>query len=488
MPDLPEPAASLLAALAALAVVAGAVAAGAHAVLTKRDVRAAIGWVGLVVLFPLVGAILYALFGINRIRRRATALRAQRPRSEEELATGVPTLAPILPPPAEGAAAHGLGALAELVGRIVEQPLVAGNRFEPLVDGEEAYPPMLAAIDAAERSVTLSTYIFDNDATGKRFQRALAAAVGRGVEVRVLIDGVGARYSFPPTRGALRQLGVPVAIFMPTFLPGRLPWLNLRTHRKLLVVDGRLAFVGGMNIRQEHLVGGGSEYPVRDLHFRLEGPVVAQVQRLFCADWRFATRERIAGDAFFPALEPAGEVVARVIPDGPDEDIDKLRWTLLGALAVARRSVRVVTPYFLPDPDLVTALSLAALRGVEVDIVLPAAVNVPFVGWAMAAQLPQVLERGCRVWQSPPPFDHSKLMVVDGEWGLVGSFNWDPRSLRLNFELGLEVYGAAVAGRLEALALAKREAARPVTLDQLAARPLWRRLRDGAAWLAQPYL
>lgn len=483
MPDLPDGLASALAALAAVAIFAGAVAAGAHAVLTKRDVRAAIGWVGLIVLFPLIGAALYALFGINRIRRRATALRAQLPRTEEELAKGALSL----PPPAERHAEHGLGALSELVGRIVDQPLVPGNRLEPLVDGEEAYPPMLAAIEAARASVTLSTYIFDNDGTGKRFQRALAAAVERGVEVRVLIDGVGARYSFPPTRGALRELGVPVAIFLPTLLPWRMPWLNLRTHRKVLVVDGRLAFVGGMNIREEHVVSGGTDHPVRDLHFRLEGPAVAQVQRMFCADWRFATGERIAGEAFFPKLEPAGEVVARVIPDGPDEDIDKLRWTLLGALAVARRSVRIVTPYFLPDPDLVTALSLASLRGVEVDVVLPAESNLSLVGWAMDAQLPQVLERGCRVWQTPPPFDHSKLMVVDGEWALIGSFNWDPRSLRLNFELALEAYGE-VAGRLEALALARRDGARQVTLDRLAARPLWRRLRDGVAWLGQPYL
>jgi cardiolipin synthase len=383
--------------------------------------------------------------------------------------------------------------LAELVGRIVDQPLVAGNRLEPLVDGDEAYPQMLAAIEGARRSVSLSTYIFDSDATGRRFQRALGAAVGRGVEVRVLIDGVGARYSFPPARRELRSLGVPVAIFLPTLLPWRMPWLNLRTHRKLLVADGRLAFVGGLNIRHEHVVGGGARRPVRDLHFRLEGPAVAQLQRLFCADWRFATGERIAGEAWFPTdelpvVEPAGEVVARVIPDGPDEDLDKLRWTLLGALAVARRSVRIVTPYFLPDPDLVTALSLAALRGVEVDVVVPAVGNLPFVDWAMAAQLPQVLERGCRVWRTPPPFDHSKLMVVDGEWALVGSFNWDPRSLRLNFELGVELYGAEVAARLEALALAKRDAGRRLTAEELAARPLWRRLRDGAVWLAQPYL
>ena len=469
----------------AFAVLAAAATAAAHVVLTKREVRAAIGWVGFIVLFPLFGALLYTVFGINRIRRRATALRP----TSQTVPAEVVLPAEVVPATRERPlGAGGLEALAELVGRIVEQPLLAGNRFEPLLDGDEAYPRMLAAIEAAERSLSLSTYIFDNDETGKRFQAALAAAVGRGVEVRVLIDGVGARYSFPPARRTLRKLGVPVAIFQPTLIPWRMPWLNLRTHRKILVADGRTAFAGGLNIRHEHLVAAGGAHAVRDLHFLLEGPVVQQVQRLFCADWRFAAGETLAGDAWYPALVPAGEMAARVIPDGPDEDIDKLRWTLLGALAVARRSVRVVTPYFLPDTDLVTALSLAALRGVEVDVILPGRSNLPFFDWAMAAQLPQVLERGCRVWCTPPPFDHSKLMVVDGEWAIVGSFNWDPRSLRLNFELGVELYGAAVAGCLEAMALARRDAARPVTVEELRARPLWRRLRDGAFWLAQPYL
>ena len=461
----------------AAAIAVAAAVAGAHAALTKRDVRAAIGWVGLVVVFPLAGPLLYALFGINRIRRRASGLRTGSARGDG---------------PPDGACCPGvpdhLRPLERLVGRMVGAPLLAGNRVEPLVDGEEAYPPMLAAIDDAARTVALSTYIFDNDAAGKRFQGALAEAVARGVEVRVIVDAVGARYSFPPVPGRLRRAGVPTAVFLPTLIPWRMPYVNLRTHRKVLVADGRTAFVGGMNLRDEHLVRGGTTHPVQDLHFRVEGPVVAQVQRLFAGDWELATGERLAGEGWFPALADRGAVAARVVPDGPDEDMDKLRWTLLGALAIARRSVRVVTPYFLPDTDLVTALSTAALRGVEVDVVLPEENNLTLVGWAMRAQLPQVIEHGCRVWLSRPPFDHSKLVVVDGAWSLVGSANWDPRSLRLNFEIALEAYDEALAARLERIFAGKLEGARRVTPEWLAGRGLPVRLRDAAAWLAQPYL
>jgi cardiolipin synthase len=227
---------------------------------------------------------------------------------------------------------------------------------------------------------------------------------------------------------------------------------------------------------------------VQDLHFRVRGPVVEQVQRLFAADWQFCTREELTGGAWFPELAHAGDVEARVIPDGPDGDLDKLRWTLLGALSVAQRSVTVITPYFLPDTDIVTALNVASMRGVAVEILVPEENNLTLVQWASTAHLPLVVEHGCRVWSTPPPFDHSKLMLVDGQWALVGSANWDPRSLRLNFEIGLELYDLAVAARLQEIVDAKKQGAREITLDELRTRPLWQRLRDGTARLAQPYL
>jgi cardiolipin synthase A/B len=176
------------------------------------------------------------------------------------------------------------------------------------------------------------------------------------------------------------------------------------------------------------------------------------------------------------------------VPDGPDADLDNLMRIMLGALAVARRRVRVVTPYFLPDEPLLRALQVAALRGVEVDIVLPARSNVPVMDWAMAPQLPWLVETGCRVHRTPPPFDHSKLFVVDGAWSLIGSTNWDARSLRLNFEYNLECYDAALAARLDAIVDRKIAGARRMDGTEFACQPFVLRLRDALARLLSPYL
>jgi cardiolipin synthase len=254
------------------------------------------------------------------------------------------------------------------------------------------------------------------------------------------------------------------------------------------VVDGRLGFTGGLNLRDGNLVAQHPRHPVRDLHFRLEGPVVAQVQEAFANDWTFATRESLGGAGWFPPLQANGEVIARAIPDGPDEDFEKLRWTILAALSCARETVTVVTPYFLPVPAIVSALGLAALRGVRVEILLPERSNLFFVDWASRAMWWQVLEHGCNIWLAPPPFDHSKLMLVDGQWALVGSGNWDTRSLRLNFELNLECYSAELAASLEKIVQSKMQGAKPVTLRQMDRRSTPVKLRDGVTRLLSPFL
>jgi len=460
--------------------------ASVHAILYKRDARSAVLWTGLAWLVPLGGPILYYVLGVNRVRRRALLLRGERERPMSPalpLACPAGTLAQHLP-----AEARHLVTLAALMDKVVSRPLVAGNRLEPLVHGDAAFPAMLAAIGAARHSVSLSTYIFDRDMVGLAFARALGGAVRRGVEVRVLIDATGARYSWPSILGTLRREGVIHARFLPAFPFGRLVTLNLRNHRKLLVVDGRVGFTGGMNLRVGHWLAQNPAHPVQDLHFRVEGPVVAHLQEVFADDWRFTTGEALDGEAWFPAAAAAGPVFARGIADGPDEDFEVLRWTLLGALAAARHSVRVMTPYFLPDAALISALNLAALRGVTVDLVLPAKNNLPFVHWASVAHWWQVLERGCRLWLTPPPFDHSKLFLVDESWVLVGSTNWDPRSLRLNFEFNVECYDPALARTLAAWFDGRRRTARPVTLEEVDARGLLVRLRDGVARLLTPYL
>jgi cardiolipin synthase A/B len=471
--------------LVALALLLAVVASG-HVVLHNRDSRAAIAWFGFIWLVPVMGAMLYFIFGVNRLRHQAALLRSNLERHRAQL-TGPECSPEELSLHLPGRAGH-LDMLARLVGRVVDRPLLQGNRIEPLLNGDRAYPAMLEAIGQARKTVSLTTYIFDRDEAGLAFAQALGAAARRGVEVRVLVDAMGIRYSWPTIHRALRREGVRYALFLPSLAMWHLVTLNMRTHRKILVTDGRLGFTGGMNIRVEHCLQRHSQRPVQDIHFLVEGPVVTQLQEVFADDWLFTTGEALRGDGWFPKLEKAGQVLARGVTDGPDENFEKLRWTLLGALSIARHSVRIVTPYFVPDSAVLSALNLAAMRGVQVDVLLPSRNNLPFVLWASRAMWRQVLEHGCRLWLTPPPFDHSKLMLVDGGWVLLGSANWDARSLRLNFEYNVECYDVELARRLEELVETKLKAAHPVSLQEVDNRPLAVRLRDGIAGLLTPYL
>ncbi|HEU6449442.1 MAG TPA: cardiolipin synthase [Verrucomicrobiae bacterium] len=470
-----------------------ALLASIHALLNKRDSRAATLWLGIIWLVPVLGPLLYLALGVNRLRRRAVSLQFDKVISQpvpENL--GEP----------EHADAEHLKMLARVVSRVVTKPLTAGNTIQPLVNGDEAFPAMLAAIESAKNSISFCTYIFDNDSSGRKFAAALSRAKKRGVKVRVLIDAAGSRYSFPPITWRLLRKGIRFAKFLPTSLltPWRVATINLRNHRKSLVIDGKIAFTGGMNIRKGNIVGVQREdssveikkriprNAIQDLQFRVEGPVVAQLQEAFANDWAFATGEILDGELWFPELSESGRIIARVITDGPDEDFEKARWTLLAALAEAQTSVEILTPYFVPDTALITALNLAALRGVRVDIILPEKNNLPFVHWASRSMWWQVLERGCRIWLTPPPFDHSKLMIVDGHWVLLGSANWDARSLRLNFELNVECYGRSFAAEMENLLQKKIAAGREIKLADADARSFLGKLRDAIARLFSPYL
>jgi len=458
----------------AFGVVALAVAlvTAGHAVIYKRDPRSAALWVLLAWLLPIAGAILYVFFGVNRVQRRAARLRRDlvrlRTTSESDERLPVTDLVP----------------LARLVGEVVERPLLPGNSIEPLVDGAEAYPAMLQAIDEARTSVALASYIFHADGIGERFVNTLIRARQRGVAVRVLIDDVSCRFSLHSPAKRLRQAGVAVGDFNPPLVPARLNAFNLRNHRKILVVDGALGFTGGMNIDRRYW----GENAYRDTHFRLSGPVVAHLMEVFADDWLFTTDEALRGPEWFPQIAPAGDSLARGIEAGPDETFERLRWAYVGALNAAQRTVRICTPYFLPDGGIISALDAAALRGVDVDIVLPEETDLPHIRWAMIHQLWQVLDRGCRVWMRPGPFDHSKLMVVDGHWTFLGSGNWDARSLRLNFEFNVESYCRSLGRRMDELIVERRAGSRRISLDDVNARPPAIKLRDGIARLFAPLL
>jgi len=453
-----------------------------HALLFKRDPRAAFGWIAVCILFPLAGPLIYVLFGLNRARGRAQRLGLSEFGFGHERGAAVEASQPL---PADLRESHG--ELARIGQALSRHPLLAGNRVEALVNGEQAYPAMLKSIASAQHHILLSTYILDRDDTGRAFLKALESAAARGVEVRVLIDGFGDWYSWPRSSSVLKRAGLKVARFLPPrLLPPSLA-INMRNHHKILVVDDLIGYTGGMNLGDRHLVEkAGNRKPTADLHFRLEGPVVAQLRQEFLRMWHFAT-----GCKNEPSPQPAptaGDLLCRTITDGPDEDLDRLTMLLTAAIAEARHSIRIMTPYFLPPRELVGALQAAAVRGVDVLVVLPAENNLPYVHWATRNMLWELLFRGVRVAYQPAPFNHGKLFVIDRDYTLIGSTNWDPRSLRLNFELQVEVYGADFARPLIQAIERAADAGRPVSLSEVDGRPLHERLRDSLCWLFSPYL
>lgn len=456
-------------------------------VLIKRDESSAIAWVGLILLAPVLGAVAYLLFGINRIHRRAMRTR---PRSSiphdwttassarDKLEASIDSLEPGSPDRLRR----------KLIDALTTVPSVRGNAVRVLRDGDQAYPAMLEAIETAQHSVAIASYIFKADSLGIQFIDALERATQRGVEVRVLLDGAGQMYALPTAASALRHCGVRYARYLHSFWPWQMPYLNLRNHRKILIVDGKTGFAGGINISRANLIETSPWRPVRDLHFGFEGPVVSQLMEAFADDWAFTTGELLDGPVWFPAPVAAGEVDARAITSGPHEPIDRMRWILHAAISQARTRICVMTPYLLPDEIIVAELRLAAIRGVEIDIIIPEHSNLFFVDWAVRARLDELLVDGCRVWFGPRPFNHAKLMIVDDDWALVGSSNWDPRSLRLNFELNVECRSEALVNELAGVFARERDASHAVTLEEMRGRSIPVRLRDGIARLFSPYL
>lgn len=455
-----------------------------HALLYKRDPRSALGWITVCLLFPLAGPLSYYLFGINRVRTRARKLRGRpRPGLRVSFERGEPaeqTTNSALNMPAE------FRELALVSDSATRRPVVHGNQVTALHNGEQAYPPMLEAIRNARESVYLITYIFETNKTGSAFAEALSEARERGVDVRIVVDGMGELYSLPRAATFLRRYGLDVARFLPLRIIPPSLYINLRNHRKILVVDGEVGFTGGMNIGDRHCLEMESVQGIRDMHFMLGGPVVAQLEDVFLDSWEFCRKSAQARPV--RVTKQLGSTLCRAVEDGPDEDMDRLVSILLGAMSAASRRIVIVTPYFLPSREMIGALQAASARGVDVQIVLPGKGNIPFVHWATRNILWELLMRGVRVYYQKEPFSHTKLFLVDGHYAHIGSANIDPRSLRLNFELAVELFDRKLVSELEAFVDNEIAASREVSLDEVDGRSTLVRIRDAICWLFSPYL
>lgn len=473
----------LLGGLAALAGFLWAAGCAAHALLHKKDSQAALAWVACIFFLPFLGSLAYSLFGVSRANSLAARLLDEAAQWQGRRDTDMDRALA-----SEADPACGLICKAACVGRaITGRPFLHGNRVELLKNGEEAYPAMLAAIDAAENMVCLSTYIFKGDGMGRAFSDALGRAAERGVDVRLIIDGMGGvLYSLRKPWKSLKERGVKVEMFLPPRLWPPMFCLNLRTHRKVLTCDGQVAFTGGMNIGDHHLVARPGKGRVQDVHFRCTGPVAAKLEEAFLMDWAFVSRR--ATTPAVPHLSHEGTTACRLVFDGLGRSREDIHELICGVISAASERVTIFTPYFIPPRELSGALISAAQRGVQVDIILPEKNNIFYVHHASQHIQAQLAEKNVRLWYQPAPFAHTKLLLVDGSYALFGSANLDPRSLFLNFELNVEAVDPAFRAQLDSYAAEVLSRSRRLTPADYTRRSLPARLFDAACWLMSPYI
>ena len=367
------------------------------------------------------------------------------------------------------------------LGGLLGAPLVSGNQILELVNGDRIFPAMLEAICTARRSICFETFIYWSGEIGVRFANALAERARAGVKVHVLLDFVGTLPMDAALIDLMRDAGCDVVRYHPPHWrhPSR---LNNRTHRKLLVVDGRIGFTGGVGIGDEWTGDAQDPKHWRDSHFQVEGPVVAQLQGAFLTNWTKAVGRIEHSEAYFPELPPVGEHWAHLFHSSPDEGSETMRLMYLLSIAAARRTIRLAQSYFVPDRLTRLALASASRRGVEIDVILPGPhIDVRVVRRASRASLGPLLKAGVRIYEYQPTNLHCKVMIVDSHWVSVGSANFDNRSFGLNDEANLNVYDAGFARQLEESFAADLTKCRQITLRAWRRRPIRERLLEAAA-------
>ena len=458
-----------------------------HVLRARKRPSATILWILTITYLPWIGPLIYLIFGVNRVRRRIerrqTALRTLAPRIQE---LRHPPGSPVTEadhPAFTGACPDVFREFFRLLDSLTGVGALAGNRCELMHGGERVFGSMNEAIASARHSVHMLTYILDDDAAGRPLLEQMSERAAAGVQVRVLVDGYGSNMLPPQRVRGYRRKGVDLRIqrqFQP--LRGRIA-INLRNHRKLLIVDGRLAFTGGMNISARHLLEQPPRKQVLDYHTRVEGPAVAQLQRVFAEDWFDVTSEPVLDPAAFPAIKPVGTDVVRAIDSGPDRSIRAMLKAFCAAVQTASRSIRVVTPYFVPDPALVILLQLAAMGGVDTRIVLPRDNNFRTVKYAARHLYPDLMRAGVRIFEREAPFSHAKLLLVDDTWASVGSANWDMRTFHLQFDTNIGVVSPAFVGQIAAAVEEEMAASTEITREKFLPRPALRGILETAASL-----
>jgi cardiolipin synthase len=374
------------------------------------------------------------------------------------------------------------------MGVLLGPAIVHGNRYEVLINGDRIFPAMLAAIRNAQKSITFESYIYWSGATGKAFADALSERALAGVKVHVLLDWVGSNKMDAGLVDEMHKAGVQVRRFhQPHWY--NLARMNNRTHRKILVVDGTVGFTGGVGISDLWSGDGQDPKHWRDTHFRVEGPVVAQMQAVFLDNWIKVTGVVLHGPAYFPELKSVGKGAAQMFSSSPEGGSESMQLMYLMALTAAERTLDLSVAYFVPDELTLHALTDALKRGVKVRMIMPGPyTDTELVGAASRASWGALLEAGAELYEYQPTMYHCKVMIADSLLVSVGSTNFDNRSFRLNDEANLNIYDADFAAEQTRIFVEDLSRSRRVTLQEWQNRPLWDKVKERAAALASPQL
>jgi cardiolipin synthase A/B len=447
-------------------------------VLERRKPTSGLLWIGILVLLPGFGLLVYWLFGRRKFKRVAK----KRTRTLSRFGSRPPALRRS---EERNPQQRKLVRLAEKVTGCIA---TAGNMVEVLPTPETAYGEMLNVINGATQSVHLAMYIYRPDGTGHRFLEAMTAAAQRGIAVRLLLDGMGSlsidRSFFRP----LLEAGGEVEFFSPLRLRPLMQRPNFRNHRKILVVDGAHAFIGGINVGDEYLGLNPAIGLWRDTAMKITGPAANQVQQVFLNDWSYSARSMVDGDGLYNSLEKVGPATVQVISSGPDQEWGAIHKAFVQMITGADWRVRVTSPYFVPDEVMFHAMTTAALAGVEVDLIVPRRTDLPLLTLAARSYFPELIAAGVKIFEYEPGFIHAKTILVDDWVASVGSANLDIRSFELNYEITALVYDPVFVSALTEEVAKDMSHSRRVTKAHLESRSFPQKMAEGVARLMSPLM
>jgi cardiolipin synthase A/B len=453
--------------------------------LENRNPVKSLSWILVLIFLPVLGIIIYLYLGQDYRKQKIVAKRSirrlhNRPKIHlEELDVEHSTLSP--------QSKH----LIHLLQKNSEASAFKDSRVTLYTNGVDTFKALFDAIENAKKEIHVEFYIIENDTLGKQFRDILIRKAKEGVRIRLIFDYVGSFHFKRAPQNELRAAGVELYAFLPAHfkITIRKNRINYRNHRKIVIVDGKVGFTGGLNIADRYLTGNKLGF-WRDTFMSVEGPAVHGLQNAFLTDWFFVSRQLLSGDRYFPSILPFPEQnnVVQIVTSGPDSDWENIMQGIFVAITSATQYVYVQTPYFMPTDVIMSALQTAALGGVDVRVMMPERTDTPMTQSCSYSNITQSLEAGVKIYLYRTAFMHSKAIVIDDHLSTVGSSNMDFRSYEQNFELNAFIYDKKIARELKAIFLTDQQMCTEITLNEWRNRPLWTRVKESVARLFSPLL